>query len=384
MNKGCLFLIGLWAALSAFWFYALRSTVLADAWWVPILLALSATIVCGNILGLGMVLRQRRASTRPRNEWRDGDLVCVSGRMQASGPTVEAPFSGTSAVIVEYDIKRRGGSSDSNPQSEFKGMMMVACGVQSDRGLIPLVGFPLLAHIGEREVVGDGVFDRAASHLLRTKFDDIPKNPLEHLSQLNAVLSDEDGVVEVHYKDRNVSVDDLLFSGPYDSSDDDSDSNDDEVDEDENDNADAVSTGAVPLHSAASTPEDVAGRTASVSRAMLDRGYSLMETVVPDGAEVTVTGTFRGNRQAIDVGAGLKNLHHQMHLGGKGKVLGKQLSKSLASLVFWTFVFLAGHAGLIRALGMDPLAVAKKLQSDVEKLAGSGASGQTAEPANPE
>lgn len=368
MNKGCLFLLVLWAGLTGFWFYILRDTPLASDWWVPVLLALSVVIVCGNIIGLGMMIRLQRASKRTRSEWRDGDLVCVSGSLQANGAAVEAPFSGRSAVIIEYQIKPGGVHGSSNKaHSDFKGMIMSSCGVQTDRGMVPLVGFPLLAHIAERSVDDADAYDRAAAHLLRTRFEEVPNNPLAHLSQLTTILADDDGIVEAHFKDPTASVENLLAAGA-------------EYEGDENDDDDEEWVGGVsgstPQTSGPPSGQDESQeqaetrRARELGRALRDREYDLVETVVEDGAQVTVTGTFRGDRQAIDVGSGLKNLNHQVHLGAKGKVLGKQLTKSAAGLVFWSLVCVAGHWGLLHALGVDPRAALARITSDVNRLSG--------------
>lgn len=325
MKKSCLLLLVILAASSAGYWLLLKPTVLADKWWIPLLLGLGVTLVVTNFLGVFQALRFKRASLRPISEWKDGSLVCVSGRLTASDP-VRAPFSDVPSGIVEYEIKHIVKSGDSsNTQIEYSGFLMRPCAIQTQRGAVKIIGFPLLAHArGEDHSDGDA-FRRAGEFLTTTTFKEQGKNPLEALRELNAVLSDDDGIVNAHF----TAAGSWLHKA------------DDHGDDLEDDTESAVDRIA-----------ETSPAAKVVSERLLEKGFILHETAIKVGEEITIFGTFRKQKNAVDVGGGMQNISHQLHRGRSSAVVGKTLTKSLIASIVWTAITVAGNWWVLQAAGL--------------------------------
>ncbi len=344
MKKGCLFLLAFWGALALLWNERLQSSPLADQQpWTGILLGLSATIVVGNIFGLIIAVRQMRASSKTPGEWSDGDLICVSGQIRATKDAVISPLSGKYCSMVEYEMNRFTSDENSNSIPDFRGMLMAPSTIQTMRGAVKVVGFPLFGPDKMRLVSDDQVYKCAAEYLAKTQFKDHPKNPLKMLKDLTDVLKDNDGDVKADFKQQNASVESLESFGS-DGADHSYDDEGDEFDEDENeDERGDSSTPAEP-------PSD---RVARIAAGLQNEGYSFKEVAVENGTDVTVFGSYRAPIQAVDISGGLSNLNHQFHFGQVSVVVGKQLRSSIFALVFWGAVFAGSHYWVLEKLGYD-------------------------------
>lgn len=322
MKYSCLFILLVWGALSTLYYSLAQRTALESMWWIPVLLGLSAAIVVANIQGLLIALKQLRASKKNPRGWRDGELIAVSGRIQANKQPLEAPFSGRKAVIVDYRLQGASHTdTDNSAMSDFQGMLMVPCTIHARNSQLKVVGFPILAQIKEQRFDDDQDIRRAAKFLAKTSFKPKPASILGMLRDLNQVLSDPDGEVSEHLKEAKVYLPQLeLEQGQQ------------------------------------ATLEQTKAYEDQLYDFVLSRGYGLQETVVEHGAEVTAFGSYRSKIQSIDIGGGLKQLSHQLHLGPISKVIGKQFRSSIIALVFWGAVAIAAHWYFGHQIGLIPQA----------------------------
>lgn len=357
MKKGCLFLLVFWVGVGAFWYYRLQGTQFADQQpWISIFLGLSAALVAGNLAGITVALKQKRASSKSPGEWGDGDLICVSGQIRASNQPIVSPLSGKFCSIVEYEIKRRSSSEESSGIPEFRGMLMAQSVIQTMRGAVRVAGFPLFGPEKMRSVSTSGVYLRAAEYLCKTEFKDNPKNPLAMLKDLAAVLNDNDGDVKADFKKKSVNIDSLAAGGSL-GPDSDDDLDDEDLDDDDLEDGDEASQEQAPIGSSqsveppAEAPSD--SRVALVADGLKREGFSFNEVAVENGTDVTVFGTYRAQTQTVDISGGLSHLSHQFHFGKAPAVVGKQLRASVIGTVFWGVVFIASHGYMLNELGYD-------------------------------
>ena len=352
MKKGCLFLLAVLVAASAGYYYLFQGTELSDNWWAPIGLGVGAAIVVANFLGIVAAIRQRQLSKRSPSEWRDGDKIVVSGRLQPQRGSITAPFSGKSATIVHYEVSRMVKSGDSsNSQTDFSGYLMTPCTVQTKRGALRLVGFPLLAQVSAEVCTNDDAYLRAANYLQTCQFQEQSANPLKALAALNEVLADDDGDLRIDFRASRASLPEFSLDQAAATEGAESETLEDEDDREERE-ADQARFGAAAnevisgINQASIDPRDQ-----QLAAALASRGYSLKETVVPSGAEVTLTGLYVSGKNQINIGSGIKYPSHGVQLGNLTSVLGRNLRRAFIGFVFWTGAFGAGNWYLLKYLG---------------------------------
>lgn len=366
MKKGCLFLLVLWTGLSAAYYRMLQGTKHDGIIWLPVLLGLAFVLLISNVIALASAIRQRRLSGRSRMEWRDGDLICVSGPIHASAKPLTMPFSGRPVVVGEYDVKTRAQGGETSASADITGMLMTPCSIHARDGHVRLIGFPLLAQIGDRTFDDPTSYQHAARYLLNTQFSDKPKNPFELLKRIGEILADDDGDVKADMKEASISIEELSFgatdgdllAGP---------DEDDGADDDDTLDRGGDDTGALiemRVGQQRISGPSIAGLTDNERRlaeSLEAAGYRLVERAIEEGDVVTAFGTFRGNKQALDVGSGMSNLNHQLHLGPASSVIGKQIAKTLIALVISTTIFVGAHGALAVSIGKDPRTLVEKL-----------------------
>ncbi len=330
LKTGCLFLLFLWAALSGAYFYLLQGTELEMQYWLPVVLALSVVIAIANFQGILLAISQKRASKKSPHEWRDGELIGISGQVKALRAPVIAPFSGKPCVILEYEISRTTGTGKNRTNSiDFTGMLMAPCAVHTSRGPVRLVGFPLIPQTSHERIENPADLGRAGKYLATTQFKERTKNPLALLKELNEILADDDGDLKADFRNPGAFPTEL------------EDDYDDDLDE----------SAKPPIASVAERPDELNARANLISARLSDESYTLTETLIPNGAELTVFGTYLAGRKVINIGSGLKNLKHQIHLGAIDSVLAKQFRRAIV----WTLLFgtasLAAHWYVGKLLG---------------------------------
>ena len=99
MKQGCLILLAI-AVIGFFGYqHLLADSELSSMWGISLALGILAAMVAGNAQGILQALRHIRASKRNQAQWRDNDLVVLSGRLQAQKTALVSPISGKSAII---------------------------------------------------------------------------------------------------------------------------------------------------------------------------------------------------------------------------------------------------------------------------------------------
>lgn len=364
MKQGCLLLLAVLGA--AFYGYRelLIGTEYESMWWIPLLLGVGAAMVVGNFQGIILALRHFRASARSQVQWKDGDLVVVSGRLQPTKNSIVAPVSGKPATIVEYEIVRYSRTSDSTTTVvDYRGCLMAPCSIQSNTGQVSVVGFPLLTQWGAETLSDIESYKRVAKFLLTAPTTIMQKSPVAAIAQLNQILKDDDGDVNANF--RQASAKDIQeFAGganaiassqtdPEDHSEeevDPPDPEDSEIEDEEQgmpESSDPVETASYYLRS---------------------NGYNLKETIVPSGAEVTIMGTYKAQNRQVNIGSGLSKLSHGLYLGPASKVLGKNLKKSVITTLVFAAIFAAGNYFLLKQLGIEPADLIQKSQILISNL----------------
>jgi hypothetical protein len=301
--KGCIGLLVLLVLVAVGGYVFLLFTPMRGTIGLPIGAAVLTTFSLGILWGALLSVRKRRAH-RPPSTWRDGNLVAFSGAIQAGQEPLAAPASGKACAIYEYSLrhdppyKNRAGTSHSAGQTSgvaaYDGMGMAACTVQGGGDGFRLIGFPLLAHVPKSYASSPDDLRRMAAHLLGSTIQPKPAGLGSALRTLRDILADADGVVR-H---------DQACAGAFDL------------------------TAFQARH--ATDPETAIDALASELR---QNDYRVEETVIPQGAEVTVYGKFRAADRVIDVGSGMSSLEHGLFLGSPKTVWRRDLRWSLIWLV---------------------------------------------------
>lgn len=310
MKKSCLFILFVWIAVALGYIQLFKGTELETLYWIPVLFGLAAAMIVGNIQGVFLALKQRKAAATPFGQWKDGDFVVVSGRISAIRTPIAAPFSGTSSCVVEYEVKL-----GDTPGGYYSGFLMAPSAVMTNQGSVRLVGFPMLVEIPKETYRDTASYKRAGEYFANCKFEKKDGNPLKLISQLSAVLSDDDGEVKADFYDKKMSLHVL-----------------EEVD----------------------PGEEKITLAEQIHIGLEGGGYDLEEIVIKNGDEVTASGTYRQAKQAIDIGSGIKNLTHSLKLGTVAYSTASMLRNSLVTLIIIGGIFVAANWFVLKQIGMDP------------------------------
>ena len=348
MKKGCLFLLCLWIALSLAYHHLSRDTWLAEHWYIPVLVALSAVLFVANIMNLWISFAHQRAAARPPERWRDGELVGVSGRIQLIGAELLAPFSGEPAAVVEYEVKRTRRSSarrSATTVAEYQGWLMGPCAIFTLRGPVTLIGFPALGFFRERRLEASA-WRRAATYLASASIETPPPFP-GRLKFISERLPADSEMFRLNVADPEATLLDDV-SG---------------VVEAGSDHA-AEDQAHSPIQGAKAPSAD--GLFEHLTR----QGYTLHERSVPNGGEVTAFGTWRAERRALDVG-GFTVLRHQLHPGDLGRVVTKRLRRAFFGMLFWGSTAACVHAWAGHEAGLPIEELVEKLRALLPTLGSS-------------
>ncbi len=208
MLRGCLFALGLYAALAVGYF------LWFDRVFEPPETYLGAGVVGFLILCCLGALNNARTA---RRDWslisaarhalppRDGELIGVAGTIQPVGQPLLAPFSGAECVLCEYDLAGPQRVADAPDRettgSDYAGFLMTPSVIRSAAGDIRLLGFPILEGFDDLPCFGAAAARNARDFLARTSFDDRAGLKLVSVfSVFGDVWSDDDGLVEKNLK----------------------------------------------------------------------------------------------------------------------------------------------------------------------------------------
>jgi hypothetical protein len=368
MKQGCLILLAITVIGFFGYQHLLEGTELSSIWGIPLALGILAAMVAGNAQGILQALRHIRASKRNQAQWRDNDLIVISGRLQAQKTALVAPISGKSATIVEYELKRYFKSNNSTSSStDYRGCLMTPSTIQSSTAQVSIVGFPLLTHWGSESYEDPDSYKRLAKYLLENPSTTMPTNPLAAIAELNKVLKDDDGDVKANYRVAKATNLQEYARVQQDSSETE-DLNDEPLPQDELDEEDRELQGQIDQFKDSQDP------TEKIIHFLRQQGYSLYETIIPNGAEITIMGSYRANKRQVDIGSGLSNINHGIHKGTLSQVLGKNLKKSIILTSIFACIFLGANYFLLMKIGIEPESIidqfhtwSSSLQAKVEK-----------------
>jgi len=208
MLRGCLFGLGLYAALTAGYFM-----------WFDRVFEPPETYVGAAVAGF-LVLCCVGALNNARTAWRDwslisaarhalpprdGELIAVAGTIQPLADPVIAPFSGAECVVCEYDLAGPQRVADAeDPEttgSDYAGFLMTPSVIRSLAGDVRLLGFPILEGFGDLPCYGSTAARNARDFVTGTAWEDRAGLKLVSVfSVFGDVWSDDDGQVEKNLK----------------------------------------------------------------------------------------------------------------------------------------------------------------------------------------
>ncbi|HSB36705.1 MAG TPA: ankyrin repeat domain-containing protein [Thermoanaerobaculia bacterium] len=202
MKKSCGLLVGLWLVLAGA--YA------AVAWWrtqealpavvIGILGGTFAAMLVGSAISLfgsvGDRAALRRAQSRePRV---DGRLEAASGHIRPLGDALVAPFSGTSCVAYEYDVKEaRGG------RSAYAGVALAPCVIDTSTGPVRLLGWSALDEFARGPDEIDR--ERGAAYFRNAPFEQLGLS--NALALAGSLLAGDDGSIRKDLRMEGADVD---------------------------------------------------------------------------------------------------------------------------------------------------------------------------------
>ncbi len=298
--KGCLWLLIVLALAVVLQGRALEAAGMPLAWPIAGVLGFGVMLSVGCLQGVLQALaRLRRPEDAPAN-WRDGELVTVSGVVQPVGTAVQAPFSGRAAVVLEYEAMACDHPVD-DPQgrARWNGFRMAPCVLRAGTRRLTLEGFPTLRQFPLDAIDDAPCLDAAARHLAETRWTLAPEIGTVDLAQAGAMLRADVGTLP----------------------------------------GDLINARALAL-----LETDLERMNEAELRSRLGKQHWLFrERVVAPGATVTVTGTFRANPQRLDVAHGVREPRHALQPGGAEKVARRQLWQALGFSAFFLASTAAAH-----------------------------------------
>lgn len=206
ITRGCGFFFVLWVLLVGAYAYVaygrIHEPMPSGA--IGVLGGTFALLFISSFVGLFTGRRDRVALRRAMSAepLRDGHLEAVSGPIRATGQPLEAPFSGQPCVAYDYDVKRQG-----QGQSDFAGVAMAPCAVESLRGQARVLGWVTLDQFPSTP---DDRIDRARAVRYLSSAPSEPLGVLTILSVFKELITDDDGAIR---KDFKIGADTIELSG---------------------------------------------------------------------------------------------------------------------------------------------------------------------------
>jgi hypothetical protein len=202
MKRACILYFVLFVLLCAAYFVFLQPRVETPGQYLLSFFgALSTVMLGGSLAGLTDTLRCTAALRRDRRgeRLRDGRWEAVSGPIHARGTPLRSPFGGVPCAAYEYDAERTiylrsGRRLSPSKESSVFGWAMTPCVIQSSRGQVSLLGWPLLDAFPENLQSGPSAHERAKDYVRDTAFTRLPKSEaLKLLSMMEQAIVDDDG-----------------------------------------------------------------------------------------------------------------------------------------------------------------------------------------------
>lgn len=218
MKRGCVLTLLILAALLGGYWYLLHGHIEPPVlWWSIGIASFFMWIATGTLRTAAMAARDAsRVSSQSSfagfssEEMTDGETVTIVGRVRALGSPLHAPFSGQPAVLYSYEIEHISQDAKSTSTAkDYSGFALAPTAIDSSRGSINLLGFPLLEGFPKSTVDTDAARQNAAAYIASTPFTDMQGfHPGQIYHQIRDVLTDDDGHIRKDWKmteDRDLS-----------------------------------------------------------------------------------------------------------------------------------------------------------------------------------
>jgi len=218
MKRGCFVTLLILVALIGGYWYLLHGHIEPPAlWWSVGIASFFMWISTGALRTAAMAARDAsRVSSQSSfagfsgEELTDGETVTIVGRVRALGSPLRTPFSDQPAVLYSYEIEHISQDRESTSTAkDYSGFALAPTAIDSSRGSINLLGFPLLEGFPKTTLDTDTARQNAAAYIASTAFTDMQGfHPGQIYQQIRDVLTDDDGHLRKDWKmteDRDLS-----------------------------------------------------------------------------------------------------------------------------------------------------------------------------------
>jgi hypothetical protein len=219
MKRGCFVtILILFALIDAYWYLLHGHIEPPVLWWGVGIASFFMWISTGALRTAAIAARDaRRVSSQSAfagfggEEMTDGETITIVGRIRAVNQPLRAPFSDQPAVLYSYEIEHvsRGPEDSTSTAKDYSGFALAPTAIDSSRGSILLLGFPLLQGFPKTNVDTDAAKQHAAAYIASTAFTDMQGfHPSQIYHQIRDVLTDDDGHIRQDCKmteDRDLS-----------------------------------------------------------------------------------------------------------------------------------------------------------------------------------
>lgn len=304
---GCLFLIAVFGVALWLGHGRVAALDLPHAWPVSLLLALTATLAVGSLQGLWLAWRRREGAGDEPAELADGATVRLSGVLLPEGAPLTAPYSGRAAVYLWHEAF----APEDTPRESrrvaprFNGVAAVPCRLQTRTRRLALRGMPSMREMPEQQFRGPPYHAAAARLLATTAWTRAPELIELDLRGAARRFTQADPSMQLI-------------------------------------NAQALDRLRMTI---GGTTE------AELLQRLPAHRWTYCERIVPPGATVTVTGTYRAAQRLLEIGVGPATPQHELLPGGAVEVAGRQWRQTLAFVVVLTLLAVAGHTAVLGAGG---------------------------------
>jgi hypothetical protein len=218
MKRGCVLTLLILVALLGGYWYLLHGHIEPPVlWWSVGIASFFMWISTGALRTAAMAARDAsRVASQSSfagfsgEEMTDGETVTIVGRVRALGSPLRAPFSDQPAVLYSYEIEHISPDPESTSSAkDYSGFALAPTAIDSSRGSINLLGFPLLEGFPKTTVDSEVAKQNAAAYIASTAFTDMQGfHPGQIYQQIRDVLTDDDGHLRKDWKmteDRDLS-----------------------------------------------------------------------------------------------------------------------------------------------------------------------------------
>lgn len=211
MKKSCLIGLLTLAALSAGYWYLLRDRLPAPAnVWVSIGAGFFMSIVIGtirNAMAAAADASRVRRAVEPGGfmgeQPKDGETIAVAGTIRPLGEALLAPFSKKRAVLYSYEIEHIDSSrrAESQTVKDYTGFALTPSVIDSMRGAVKLLCFPQMESVDKEVVLSPDAKTNAEAYVRDTPWTSMEGfNPAQIYREVKEMLTDDDGQIRKDWR----------------------------------------------------------------------------------------------------------------------------------------------------------------------------------------